>query len=151
MVVYIHQVIRLANGFDIVVIHALSGRITLYTAPFCPVNGIERNIVLLIFVALQLVDVLVPRLTVFFSGNIESWSAGWGCASPSRAFYASDLHIAVRIRHINGDGEAFVFAFGIAHLPSILFTIAACLDLIAVSVDGQGIVVCVRLHVIFPT
>ena len=71
--------------------------------------------------------------------------------SPSRAFYARDLHIAVIISQINGNGEALVFAFGIAHLPGFAFTIAVCRDRIAISVDGQGIVVFVRLHVIFPT
>ena len=80
----------MANGADFIIVNALSGRITLYIAPFCPVNGIERNIVLLIFVALQLVDVLVPRLTVFFSGNIESWSAGCRGAPPSRTYITGD-------------------------------------------------------------
>lgn len=69
---------------------------------------------------------------------------------PGRAFYARDLHIGA-IFQINRDGEARILAVGVAHLPGILFTIAAILDLIARSVDGQGIVVLVRLHVIFPT
>lgn len=85
---------RLTNRAYFIVINALPGFITLDIAPISPVDGIERYIILFIAAALELVNVLVTRLTIFFSINVETGSTSCcrGTAPPSAGFYSSDFN-----------------------------------------------------------
>ena len=117
------------------------------------VAGINGKMVLAVVLAQELINKVPVGVGSIEVGTIEIESrlvGVSGAAPPSGAFHARDLHVAIGLRQVHGDGEAGILAVSVAHLPCFVFAIAIFRDGVAAAVDLQSIVIIVGLHVVIP-